>query len=241
MSRFRPRFSLLTMLLVMTIVGMAIVIAQMWRDVGPLRAANRQMRTELGLLTIEDPKRAYAISLPTFEDKTWKWRIYLPPGGQYSLSEYSGHLPDRVAHRGKTWFEEVRKTGNGSIKSGSGMQGEFLLEARLIKEGEVWVLATQSIHLDGDNSRIGGGRTSVYQPSGDWLSDRRSRTMSSDVGASQKSFEPGEPILLVHLQRPVITETPGGGYTSRSPQGPADGVVLWIEQQPAVAPAAAKQ
>lgn len=240
MPRFRPRFSLLTMLLVMTIAGMAIVIALMWREVGPLRAANRQMRTELGLLTIEDPKRAHAISLPTLEDNAWKWRIYLPPGRQYSLSLWSGHLPDRVGHRGKSWFEEVRKAGTGMSESGSNY-GEFLLEARLIKDGNGWVLATQSIHRDGDNSSIGGGRTSVYQPSGDWLSDRRSRITSSDVAVSQKSFEPGEPILLLHLQRPVITETPGGGYTSQSPRGPADGVALWIEQRPAVAPAAANQ
>jgi hypothetical protein len=231
MPRLRPRFSLLTTLLLTAVAACAITIWQLWSEVGPLRAENRRMRTELGLLTIEDSKLAYAISLPVFQDDAWKWRIYLPPGSPYSLWEYSGRLP--TSHSGKAWFDEVKASGVGSSSSGSGLQGEFVLEARLIKEDGDWILVTKATRRDGENRSTAGGKTSIYQPSGDWLSERRGRMSTSDVNAAQKSFAPDRPILLLHLVRPFITELPRGGYRSRSPQGPADGVAIWLEPRPA--------
>ena len=231
-KRWRPRLSLLTALLFTALVACGVTIWQLWREVGPLRAENRRMRTAGGRLTIDDPKMAYGISVPTFEDDTWKWRIYLPPGGKFSLNNRSGHLPHSSQHPDKTaWFDAVRKDGVGSSWSGSPFEGEFMLEARILKESNGWVLVTRSTKLGDGNRTAGGGKTSIYQPSDDWLADLRSRMTSSDVAADQKSFEFGQPIMLLHIQRPVITETSGGGYSSIAPSGPADGVVLWIEQQ----------
>ncbi|MCI0492400.1 MAG: hypothetical protein L0Z07_05650, partial [Planctomycetes bacterium] len=55
--RFRPRFTLLTLLLLMTIVAMAIAMIQLWREVGPLRADNRRLRQEFGYLSIRDENK----------------------------------------------------------------------------------------------------------------------------------------------------------------------------------------
>jgi len=237
---FRPRFSLLTAILLMTIVGLVIVIAQLWREVGPLRDENRRMRTELGQLTIEDPTRAYAISVPTFEDDTWKWRIYLPPGGQYSLCEYSGRLPGPNSRTGKPWFDGVRRSGSGSISTGTNFGGEFLLEAKLMKEGDTWYFVTSYTNRNGGQSSSSLGKSSINQSSNDWLSDGGSRRSSSDVTVDQKSFGPGTPILLLHMYRPVITETPGGARSRTDPAGPADGIAVWIEQPALTTPAAKK-
>jgi hypothetical protein len=231
MSGYQLRFSLLTMLLLMILAACGITIWQLWSEVGPLREENRRMRAELGLLTIEDPKRAYAINIPTFEDDLWKWRINLPPGNQYSLCEYSGHLP--TSRSGKSWFDEVKASGVGSSSSGSGLQGEFVLEARLIKENGEWLMVTKARRHDGEFRTVAGSKTSIYPPLGNWLSEHRSRISSSDVADRQKSFTASEPILLLHLIRPEITDLPRGGYTSRSPQGPADGVAIWLEPRPA--------
>jgi hypothetical protein len=228
----RPRFSLLTTLLLTTIVGLAIVVTLFWREIGPLRAEVRRMRTELGFLTIDDPDRACAISVPTYEDDTWKWRIYLPVGGQYSLCTSSGHLPSRAAHPGNSWFDEVRITGSGMATNGGSFEGEILLEARLVKENDEWHLVTNYSGIGGSGIRTPGkNKESIYQPSGDWLSGPY-RSTSSDVTLDQKSFEPGQSILLLHIVRPKITETPGGLRTGRRPQGSADGIAVWIEQQP---------
>jgi hypothetical protein len=233
--KWLPRFSLLTVLLLMTIVGLSIGLVQLWQEVGPLREANRQMRTELGLLNIEDSKKAYAISLPTFEDDSWKWRIYLPAGGNYTLNSYSGRLPSASQQHDKEWYRAMRKDGVGSSSTISGFEGEFMLEAKAVQQGKDWMLVTKSIKREGNSSVSGGGKTSISQPSGDWLSDRRSRITSSDASVTQKSFEPDAPILLLLGQLPVITETPGGGFNAQSPTGASDGFALWLEpRRPAV-------
>ena len=54
----RPRFSLLTLLLLMAIAAMGIVIWQLWSEVEPLRAEVRNLRLETGRLTIDDPAKA---------------------------------------------------------------------------------------------------------------------------------------------------------------------------------------
>ena len=67
--------SLLTAVLLMTIVGMAIVIVQLWREVAPLRAEVRRFRDEMGQLTISDPSKFHAIEVRTSDKMIWKWRI----------------------------------------------------------------------------------------------------------------------------------------------------------------------
>jgi hypothetical protein len=232
MPRLRPRISLFAAFLLTTIVGMAMVVALQWREIGPLRTEVRRLRSELGYLTIDDPKRACAVSVPSFEDDTRKWRIYLPVGGQYSICSRSGNLPSRPGHLGNSWFDEVRKSGSGMSSTGTSLHGEFLLEGRLIKENDSWVFVTNYSQSDGSMKTSSQSKDSIYQPSGDWLSDRRSRITSSDVAFDQKSFEPGKSILLLHLVRPEITDLPGGGHKSKTPQGAADGFSIWIEQQP---------
>src|SRR3954462_9081750 len=134
MPRFRPRFSLLTVILLMTVVGLTIIVAMFWREIGPLRADNRRMRDELGYLNIDDPTKAYAVQLKTLGDDTWKWRIYLPPGGKYQLCCFKGHpLPTAMALQERNWAAAVKAHGSGVVNMGSGLEGEFMVEAKLEK------------------------------------------------------------------------------------------------------------
>jgi hypothetical protein len=166
------------------------------------------------------------------EDDAWKWRIYVPPGGGYTLNAYSGRLPSASQQHDKDWFRAILKNGVGSISTISDFEGEFILESRAVKQGDAWTLVTKTISREGNSSSTSGGTTSISQPSGDWLSDRRSRITSSDVSSTQKAFEPDVPILLIFGQRPVITETAGGGFTSQTPTGAADGFALWLQPHP---------
>jgi hypothetical protein len=52
--QWRPRVSLLAALLLMTIVGLAIVMVQLWRASDAQRREIFQLRSELGYLTIND-------------------------------------------------------------------------------------------------------------------------------------------------------------------------------------------
>jgi hypothetical protein len=221
---WRPRFSLLTIIFVMTIAGLAIVVVLLWREVGPLRADNRRMRNELGYLSIDDPTKAYAIQLDTLDAGPWKWRVYLPPGGKYEMCCYSGRpLPAAPSLQGRDWPAAVKSHGGGVISMSSDLQGEFMVEAMHEKKGRMWTLHFKP-----------GGSTSIYQASSEVDGDDEP-VVAGSLGEKQSKFGPAEPILLLHLARPKITKLSNGNTTSETPGGPADGVVLWIEQQPSAA------
>jgi len=236
MPRVRPRLSLLTALLLTTIVGLAIVVAQLWREVEPLRIDVRRLRTEVGNLTVEDPAKACIIAVPTSEVDTWRWRVYLPPGNQYELCEYSGHLPKPSPHGDNSWYDAVRKDGVGSSSISTALSGEITIESKIFKRDGTWLLQTSATKRDDTTSTKSGGTTSIYQPSGDWLSDRRARSSTSDASLTdQLSLEVEQPILLLHLKRPIINDLPGGGHTSTMPTDSADGIVIWLEPKLSVA------
>jgi hypothetical protein len=93
MYRFRPRISLISALLLMTIVGMAMVIAQLWHEVGPLRKEVRALRNEVGRLSIDDPTKVHAIEVRTNEQLSWKWRVWVPENAKVSFHTKWGNVP----------------------------------------------------------------------------------------------------------------------------------------------------
>lgn len=217
MLRFRPRISLLTVILLTTIVGLSIVTAQLWREVDPLRQQVRSMRAELGLLNIDDPMVAQAIQLGTNSADHWKWRIYLPPQGNYELLVYSGTIPPHGVHQ--SWYNAIRQSASGM--SSTIAPGEFVLHVELFKEDSQWNVIT---------TRGEGLNRSVMSVQGDWLSQMTSRGVTSSVSADNAaSFPPGQPIHLMTLHEPVVTRN-GASTSFTTPTGPANGIVVWIEQ-----------
>jgi len=239
-ERPRPglRFSLLTMLLLTTIIGLGVVVGMQWREIDPLRREVRELRGEVGRLTIDDPTKAYAIALPSMDDNYWRWRIYLPPGVGLRTFVYSGHFPKREGPM-KEWLKGVVKDGVGVSTSGSDFTGEFIIECRAFEKDNQWTMQTRYTRRSGTATISGGGGTTINQPD-NWFSAGRGRVTASDTSVTvQKEFELDEPLLLLHVERMVITEVPGGGYASQSATGPADGVAVWIEPQQSQAPAKA--
>src|SRR5262249_4060614 len=93
----RIRFSIQTAILLTTIAALATTVALLWREIGPLRAEVRRLRMETGQLTVDDPRKIYAISVnsPPAAPNAWKWRFYLPPGRQYWLHTIVGLVSDK--------------------------------------------------------------------------------------------------------------------------------------------------
>jgi len=79
------RFSVLNILLVMTLVASGITIWRLWREVVPLRSDIRSLRSQLGVLTIDDPQKVHIVQVPS-PGFLWNWRVYLPAGHDYWLS-----------------------------------------------------------------------------------------------------------------------------------------------------------
>ena len=92
MPNFRPRISILTALLLMTLLAMALVIAQQWREVGPLRAEVQELREQVGVLKIEDPAKIHAIAVPSDAEGVVRWRVYVPAGTTAVLRAKGGDI-----------------------------------------------------------------------------------------------------------------------------------------------------
>lgn len=86
--------SLLTALLLMTIVGMGIVIVQLWREVGPMRREVVALRSQVGVLTIDDDKQIQVVQVREPGGFRWNWRIWLPKGHDYWFCA-SRSVPDK--------------------------------------------------------------------------------------------------------------------------------------------------
>jgi hypothetical protein len=182
------------------------------------------MRGELGLLNIDDPAVAQAIQLGTGEADHWKWRIYLPPGGKYELFVYSGTIPPRDSRQNTNWYDTVRRNASGM--SSTMDDGEFVFNVELKKVNAEWKVVT---------SRGSGLIRGVMSVQGDWLSQMIGRGVTSSVGPdAATSFRQGEPIHLMTLLEPLTTRT-GNSTLWSTPTGPANGIVVWIEQHPPVA------
>ena len=81
----RLRFSLSTLPLLATIIGMALALGLLWRQVAPMQKELLTLRNETGQLSINDPSKAYALEVPTLEQNRWRWRFHLPAGVRYVL------------------------------------------------------------------------------------------------------------------------------------------------------------
>src|SRR5262245_10957579 len=90
----RPRISILTALLLMTILGMAIVVIQQWRLIKPMRDELTLLRDETGRLSIDDPKKFHAIRVRADGEYAWKWRVWVPDGREYQLKIATENIPE---------------------------------------------------------------------------------------------------------------------------------------------------
>lgn len=107
----RLRVSLLTLMLLMTIAALAIGLVVVGRNNRRLEEANqslavenRRLRDEVGELSIDDPKKLYAIRIETDSYLDWRWRIWIPKGRTYRLRCVAGEVPaeGRPQERGGT-------------------------------------------------------------------------------------------------------------------------------------------
>jgi hypothetical protein len=141
----RIRISLLTSLLLTTIIALAIAIALLWREVGPLRHQVQQLQADLGRLQVTDADRPHVAGLPTDRPLSWKWRVYLPPlpRGRYHFNFFEGlretfteqnmlELLDGLRHNSPNYeFNSVVDVP---------LTGELTIEADLINREGHWFL-----------------------------------------------------------------------------------------------------
>ena len=94
MSRLRLRISLLSALLLITIAGLLLVIWRLYGELVPLRLEVLRWRNEAGILTLTDKSKMHSVYRKTHDEKTWRWRVYMPEKHDYWLSVVVNGIPN---------------------------------------------------------------------------------------------------------------------------------------------------
>jgi hypothetical protein len=204
-GRFRPRFSLLTVLLVMALVACGITIWQLWRELNPLRDEVERQRNQLGELTIRDETKTHAIQVDTLDDLTWKWRIWVPPGKKVFFHARIGEVP-------KEGFPKP-----DSVTS--------------LDEGDHWVtFSLRKDPNDGSWKRVidtGSARATLPVTLEPWFIDRTGKS-SRSTGIFKSTaiwIDESQPFLL--LRNRVVDD--GKSAPMPDPDEPTPGFLFWLE------------
>jgi hypothetical protein len=222
MPKFLPRISLLTALLLMTIIGMTIVLAQLWRSVEPLRTENRRFRKELGYLSVIDENKIYATEIASDDPDSHRYRVYIPKTGSFMLHSRVHTIPGQLPTQTKPdWIANLLQSRSGT--SSSLEPGEYTFDVKLRRKPE------EKDRWDFIVNRQGRGAGSVGSTM-PWLNDRRAWFHSSDVPSTDHiEADPNVGVVLYMLRQGIVTES-NNGYSTSSPDYAKDtpGLMLWI-------------
>jgi hypothetical protein len=184
----------------MALLACGITIAQLWREVGPLREKNRGLRDEVGRFSIDDPTKTNVIEVRTTVDFTWKWRVWIPEGRAYRLQMATEDIP-------KTGYPAAR----GTISLDE--PGEKWIEYRIAPSpnSEHWM-----DELSTPTASVG----SSTQP---WVKWQRRTGTGEGVGHSTEVFEPGINVLVARYR---VSQT---AASSDRIEDPSAGFMIWLE------------
>jgi hypothetical protein len=199
----RPRFSMLTIVLLMAIVALSLALWTRHRELVPLRSEVRKLRNEVGPLSIEDESKFHAVRAPSHDEYTWRWRIWIPAGQKY-----------RVTYVG----EKIPASGLSTPRVNATLSesGEHVVEYRIrpdVRSG-VW------------SDLLRAGNVGVGSSQQEWVSWKQKTSTTAGVGESTQNFEPGEPIVLA---RHRVSQT---ANDSGSIEDPSAGFLIWLELIP---------
>lgn len=92
MTRRLVRFSLMSFVLLAALISVSVSHVNVTLKNRRLNDENRQLKKELGYITIDDAAKAYVVQVPTPQPRTWQFRVYLPPNHRYMLvHKVGGH------------------------------------------------------------------------------------------------------------------------------------------------------
>ena len=221
---YRPRFSILSALLVLTIAALAVTVWRQNSELSPLQQEVRHLRQELGHLTIDDENKIYAIRVPSRDSDTNRFRVYLPKNRKFILGSRIQTIPGRVPSQSrKDWLESLSGIGSkSSIDS-----GEFTIDVEVKRDaakGDHW-------NLHHSINGQGGGFVGSEMP---WLNDRRRWTTEADAGFDQQTERDADDgLVLFELRQGNLKELTGGySVTPADKSKEQPGVMLWIEPAP---------
>lgn len=226
--RWRWQFSLFTLLLVAIIACVvAAYFGTAWRLAEAGTTIERQktelavrdaeivkLSAELGKLTIQDRSKVHILALPSKEDWHWRWRIYLPPGKTWKITEALG---PKVPLQG---FDMSQLPHSSS--SGSHSDGEFTAEVWLERD------LNGELQLKQRFGGTGSGHGISAEVAKRLLEGGSRSSHSAGMFSKTELHDPAGPIELLRLHKYVYIQQPDGSATSSDK--PEFGMLLFFEE-----------
>lgn len=215
----RPRFSLLTLLLLTTIVALAVSLAILYRDFLPLQAEVARLRKELGELRVDDPSKLQAIRVETDNELEWKWRVWIPEGTVYRVRSHGDYsLPRGYPQGGGTVY--LREAGEHVLR--------YVI--RRDSRDDRWYGTMQA------------GPTGVGKDLQSWVQWKNYSSTSSGVGTVTETFDLKQPVeifrLCVTQEKDAAAKGGSGSETGVAERNEAatddnrtDGFMIWLEPE----------
>lgn len=179
-------FSLLTILLLLTIVALGISHVRMsWQmdennqAMATMEAELTQLRKEAGYLEITDEKLVHVVAPPTHEDLVWRWKVFVPQGVVM-----------------KSHMETKRSTGGSMTTTSRLDEGENLVELAIYRgpEGE-WKQKITVIRGH-DTSSSSGDLPEDFMS---WLNNASTSSSGIMRASGTTNFQPDEEITLLKM------------------------------------------
>ena len=200
--RFRLQWSLTTMLLLMVVVAGWVPYFCFRQEISRIEQRIAVMRPMARELIVEDPTQVAVVHLPPLWYDEHRWAIHLPEG------EYRMKLATREVDE-EGFPAAVKQTPLGG--------GEYRIELLQSK-----VEDCRKMTITVDDRRSHRVIEPIEKPG--WPPSHGSS--SSGLLGNCTQMPSNEPIVLFRRRYMVPTATGGGG---RTPQGPSEGLMLWIE------------
>jgi hypothetical protein len=225
--RWRWQFSLFTLLMV--VIFTCVIAAHLGtarrleeanatvaRQQAELKARDEQiarLEAELGKLSIKDPTKVHILTLPSKEDLHFRWRIYLPKGKRWKITQaLGGNVP-------KQGFD-LKGVSHGSTIFGVSEE-EFTAEAWLQRD----INGSMRLNLHFGNSQSGTGISE--EDTKKLLASGSTQSHTAGMSATEV-YDPAGPIELLRLHKHSSVPQPDG--TSISSEKPDFGFLLLLEE-----------
>jgi hypothetical protein len=231
--RFRlPRFSLFTLLLVMTVIALSLTVVLLWREVGPLRAENKRLNEERGTLMLRDRSTLQAIRIPSrfAGEGRESYRVFVPEDSLYWVFVVVNDIPKQGYPSFERYPEHYSILGSGTSLPLFGRlePGEHVVTIREVRRGPTKAV----IQLIVDRLDV-----SANTPSDRWPTVVPETYCSFGDGVEGSTTPVDDTGRLVLRRRRIMgvtEESLNVSFAMVEPDYPLDGLMAWIEPDPGV-------
>jgi hypothetical protein len=208
-------FSIASLLLLTGLIAAVISHVSVSRELAETKRELTELRNESLLLDAEDDSQFHAVSLPTYGDLQWRWKVQLPIDGEYRIRYALDAIPEQEFKR------ESRKMDHAFLGSdGKPLAGgtPFVLELSIHKSNDKW-------QINANNGDRGSGIYIQDPPA--WLETYSTVGWGHSLAGKRKT-QSGSSDACFQLLRMRKSKMIAGG--SEVDMLPADGILVWLER-----------